>query len=179
MKQHHAGLSTANRLFCAAGGVRCLLACGLVFSLSACASLEDFQKMTPAERARTVCESRSDYAGVQRKIRDFESRVAEADEAMRKGVRSHRQCNRVKVYGDKITTCTTIGNTTQCRESRPERFEKQCVDVLLPIDVRQEKENRDAWAAEIKALQARGRQVYGECFASVVKLSVEDAYKLY
>ncbi len=152
----------------------------LVLSVaSGCASLEDFRKMAPEQRARMVCESRPDYLELQRKIRDFEQRITDIDEALRKGIRNYRQCEQVKVYGDRVTTCTTAGNTTQCRESRPERFEKRCVDVLVPVDPRQEKENRKEWMAEKNTLQEQAGNIYGSCYKTVVKMNAEDAYGLY
>lgn len=160
-------------------GTHCLAGMVLALGASGCATLEDFRNMAPAERARTVCESRPDYAGIQRNISELDKSIAEANEALRKGVRVYRQCNQVKVYGDKVTTCSTVGNTTQCRESRPARFEKQCLDVLLPIDAQQERDNRKGWVADRKRLQDEARQLYQTCYQSVVKMNAEDAYSLY
>lgn len=43
-----------------------------------------------------------------------------------------------------------------------------CVDVLVPVDPRQEKENRKEWMAEKNTLQEQAGNIYGSYYKTVV-----------
>lgn len=155
----------------------CLLVVPL--SLVGCASLSDFQRMLPEQRADLVCASQPDYNAAKRALAALDEKISAATAALARGYRVHRQCQQVRVYDDVVTTCTRYGQTTQCRQTRPARWEEQCRETPVPIDAKLERDNRTGWQQARQLEQTRMRQLYAQCFARVVKLTPEDAYRLY
>lgn len=156
------------------------LGCTLVVVgwLAGCTTLEDFQKMTPEQRAQAVCSKQA--APLDRQIRDLRAAVADVNAALSAGYRLHRSCRDVERYGDKQVTCTTTHNgpasTTQCTEFRPRRIETVCNDQPVAISFELERDKLNSYNAQLAGAESQRNASYGACFQEAVRLSPEEAF---
>lgn len=68
----------------------------LALWLSACASVESFRKMTPAQRAREVCTGIDSYTALEREEREHARKAAEIRQVLDRGYRLHESCRTVE-----------------------------------------------------------------------------------
>ena len=64
----------------------------LALWLSACASVESFRKMTPAQRAREVCTGIDAYTQLDSDEREHARKAAEIRQVLDRGYRLHESC---------------------------------------------------------------------------------------
>ncbi len=150
----------------------------LAVTLAGCTTLEDFQKMSPAQRAQKVCSQQAEP--LDRQIRELRNAVADVNAAMAAGYRLHRSCQDVERFGPKQVTCTTTNNgpasTTRCTEFRPRRLETVCVDQPVAISFELERDKLNSYTAQLTGAEGQRNTVYGACFQEVVRLSPEEAF---
>jgi len=154
-----------------------LLACFLGV-LTGCTTLEDFQKMTPEQRAQQVCNQQ--VAPLDRQAQDLRAGIADVNAALSAGYRLHRSCRDVARYGDKQVTCTTSNNgptsTTKCTEFRPQRIETVCTDQPVAISFDLERDKLNSFTAQLAGAEAQRNAAWSSCFQDVVRLSPEAAF---
>ena len=68
----------------------------LALWLSACASVESFRKMTPAQRAREVCTGIDAYTQLDSDAREHARKAAEIRQVLDRGYRLHESCRTVE-----------------------------------------------------------------------------------
>lgn len=150
----------------------------LLAVLAGCTTLEDFQKMTPEQRAQQVC--RQQIAPLDRQAQDLRTGIADVNAALSAGYRLHRSCRDVERYGDKQVTCTTTNNgpasTTQCTEFRPRRIETVCTDQPVAISFDLERDKLNSFNAQLASTQASRDAAWSSCFQDVLRLSPEAAF---
>ncbi len=144
--------------------------------LAACTTLDDFRKMTPDQRARQVCDQQSTVRNYDQQISLLSRQISESQIALSRGYKLHQQCHQVKVYGNPTTTCTTNGNQTTCKESRPESYETRCTETPVPINPDLERSNIGQWSTSMTSLQFNREQEWLRCYDSISRMSPEEAY---
>ena len=164
--------------------IRLAVALACVVALSACASsLQDFQAMSPEERATVVCQRQADVVSYQGDIQRWQNQIREAQRALQAGVRKERQCQWTKVRTGSTTTCETIkdGWTERvvCQQKDQFKNQQECREVLLPINVQVERANMDAWRASVAQAQRAKDRSFEACYRSVLPMSAEQAYERY
>lgn len=167
------------------GAMKSLLLTVLVLLLGACASLDDFQKMSPDERARKVCESSSSYRQRATSLRQLNDQIAEKEYVLARGFRVYEQCQ--------VMPITVPGKTVDCSNQTGESLEncqKQntqpttvwrnvCTQVPVPIDYRYESSAVGDLQMSRESLLEQHEQSTYTCEARVRSLSAERAYLLY
>ncbi len=148
--------------------------------LTGCASIDDFRKMTPDERARTVCEADSNLRQLHKEKDALTQAIQSSQEALSRGYKLHRECKDVEVYGDVTTVCKDVSkNKTVCKEHRPVSTKTECKDIPVTIDSGLEKENIRIWTKNRTQLDKKIRNDWSACYSRVVKMTPEQAYELY
>ncbi len=146
--------------------------------LVGCTTLEDFQKMTPEQRAQRVCSQQ--IAPLDRQVQDLRAGIADVNAALSAGYRLHRSCRDVERYGDKQVTCTTSNtgpsSTTKCTEYRPRRIETVCTDQPVAISFDLERDKLNSFSAQLAGAEAQRHAAWSSCTQDVVRLSPEAAY---
>jgi hypothetical protein len=151
----------------------------LVLTLSACATLDDFRKMSPTERARLVCERKNDIQQLSAEQRQLAGAIQSSQMDLGRGYKVHTQCRPVKVYGPVTTTCKKVGNVTECTEFRPEAYEKRCIETPVSLNPDLERQNIQAWSsAQIQVSQSL-QEAWRKCMDFVERLSPEEAFRQY
>ncbi len=145
--------------------------------VTACTTLEDFQKMNPDQRARMVCDQHTIVRNYNQQINQLSDQINESQLALSRGYKLHKQCHQVKVYGNPTTTCTTHGNQTTCKETRPESYETQCTETPVPINPDLERNNINLWSMSIGSLQQNRDLEWRRCYDSIYMMPPEEAYK--
>ena len=102
--------------------------------LTGCASIEDFRKMTPDERANMVCEADSRLRQLRKEKDLLTQSIQSSQEALSRGYRLHRECKNIEVYGDSTTVCKETRGKTICKEHRPVSTRTECNDIPVAID---------------------------------------------
>lgn len=164
--------------------IRLAVALASVVGLSACASsLQDFQAMSPEERATVVCQRQADVVSYQGDIQRWQNQIRDAQRALQAGVRKERQCQWTKVRTGSTTTCETVkdGNTERvvCEQEEQFKNQQQCREVLFPINVQVERANIDAWRASVAQAQGARTRSFDSCYRAVLPMSAEQAYERY
>lgn len=146
---------------------------------AACTTVSDFQKMTPGQRAEAVCKRQPTLRNMFEQKQALEAQVADAQAALARGYRVHKQCQQVKVYGNASTSCTSMNGYTNCQESRPESYETRCTETPVSISADLERSNINLWSQSLENLRSQARSYYQNCYQSVLGMSAEEAYKHY
>ena len=157
--------------------VPCLLPLALTGLLTACTTLDDFKKMTPDQRARQVCDQLQSVRLYNQQIEALSGQIGESQLALARGYKIHKQCQQVKVYGNPTTTCTTQGNQTTCKETRPESHETRCTETPAPISPDLERNNITQWSMTISTLENNKQLEWRRCYDSIYPLPPEEAYR--
>jgi hypothetical protein len=157
----------------------------LVLLLGACASLDDFQKMSPDERARKVCEGSSSYGQRASSLRQLNDQIAEKEYALARGFRVYEQCQ--------VMPITVPGNTVDCSNETGEAlaicqkrntspttvWRNVCTQIPVPIDYRYESSAVGDLQMSRESLLEQHEQSTYTCEARIRSLSAERAYILY
>ena len=147
--------------------------------LTGCASIEDFRKMTPDERANMVCEADRRLRQLRKEKDLLTQSIQSSQEALSRGYRLHRECKDIEVYGDSTTVCKEIRGKTICKEHRPVSTRTECNDIPVAIDSKLEKENIRNWTKSTRQLDKETRSVRTACYSRIVKMTPEQAYEHY
>ena len=157
----------------------------LVLLLGACASLDDFQNMSPDERARKVCESSSSYGQRARSLRQLNDQIADKEYALARGYRVYEQCQviPITVPGNAVDCSNATGEalaTCQKRNTPPTTVLRNvCTEVQVPIDYRYESSAVADLQMSRESLLEQHEQSTYTCEAKIRSLSAERAYLLY
>jgi hypothetical protein len=163
------------------------IACVLValVTAGACTTLEDFQAMSPDERADKVCSSTAAYRQRRSALNTLNNEILTREELLSSGYRVHEYCRIVAVTvparaadcgglsGDELTACQ--------QKTVPARTENRrvCEPVAVPIDFQYESAMlRDLQLARAEQLEIHEEQTY-VCVARARSLSVDEAYSRY
>ncbi len=158
---------------------RSRLALALVFLVSACTTVDDFRKMSPAERASRVCNRQQNIKSLVTE-RDRLATAIQATQAdLGRGYKVHRQCSQVKVYGNPTTSCQKAGNQINCTEYRPESYTTQCQELPVSLNAELEKEKIQSWSIAHQDTVQRLQFEWQKCNESMVRLTPEEAYEHY
>ena len=160
--------------------------CALV---SGCVSVDDFRKMSPAERAVFVCDRNGEVKGLGKQIEDMAADIAEIEEALHRGYRVHRSCKQVPVTGTTTSRktvkskCTPDGKGGQvCEEQEviteepTTEYRTVCEEIPVAIDPEFEKEKLRSEQWRIEDVAAIRNEVYAACILEVESMTAEEAY---
>lgn len=150
-----------------------------------CTTLEDFQAMTPDERADTVCSSTAAYRQRRAALNNLNNEISAREEILAKGYRVHEYCRIVAVtVPARPADCGPLagGELDACRNKTiPASTENRrvCEPVAIPIDYRYESDMlRDLQLARAEQLEVHDEQTY-VCMGRARSLSVDEAYSRY
>ena len=158
---------------------RTQLALALVFLVSACTTVDDFRKMSPAERASRVCNRQQNIQSLMTERDRLAAAIQAAQTDLGRGYKVHRQCSQVKVYGNPTTSCQKYGNQLNCTEYRPESYTTQCQELPVSLNPELEKEKIQSWSIAHQDTVQRLQIEWQRCNGSMVNLTPEEAYEHY
>jgi hypothetical protein len=165
--------------------IRTGIALVALLTATACTTLEDFQAMSPDERAEKVCGATAAARQRRSALNDLNSEITEREELLSRGYRVHDYCRIVAVTvparpadcggksGDELTACQqkTIPASTENR--------RVCEPVPIPIDYQYESARlRDLQLARAEQLEIHDEETY-VCVGRARSLSVDEAYLRY
>ncbi len=156
----------------------------IVFA-SACTTLEDFQAMSPDERAEKVCGGTDAARQRKRTLSNLNSEISEKEELLATGYRVHEYCQIVAVSvparpadcggltGDELNACQK-GTVPATMENR-----RVCRETAVPIDYNYETAIlRDLRMTRETEQEFHDQQTY-VCVAKARSLPVDEAYLRY
>lgn len=165
-------------------GVRAALLAVAVLT-GACTTLEDFQAMSPDERAAKVCSSTAGSRQRRSALSNLNNEISTSEEVLSNGYRVHEYCRIVAVAvparaadcwnltGDELSACQ--------QRTVPAGYENRrvCEPVAVPIDYQYESAKlRDLQLARAEQLEMQEEQSYA-CMGRARSLSVDEAYSRY
>ena len=154
----------------------------LALWLSACASVESFRKMTPAQRAREVCTGIDAYTQLDSDEREHARKAAEIRQVLDRGYRLHESCRTVEASKAPEIVCpssTSRSGDTRCSKEQNGKYKRICRDIPVPIDGALEKEKLAEHDAQARARATEKNQLYQRCYTQVLPMSAEQAYDYY
>lgn len=154
----------------------------LALWLSACASVESFRKMTPAQRAREVCTGIDAYTQLDSGEREHARKAAEIRQVLDRGYRLHESCRTVEASKAPEIVCPSSASRsgdTRCSKEQNGKYKRICRDIPVPIDGALEKEKLAEHDAQARARATEKNQLYQRCYAQVLPMSAEQAYDYY
>lgn len=154
----------------------------LALWLSACASVESFRKMTPAQRARAVCTGIDSYTVLEREEREHARKAAEIRQVLDRGYRLHESCRTVeasKAPEIVCPSCASRSGDTRCSKEQNGKYKRICRDIPVPIDGALEKEKLADHETQARARAMEKTQLYQRCYTQVLPMSAEQAYDYY
>lgn len=154
----------------------------LALWLSACASVESFRKMTPAQRAREVCTGIDSYTALEREEREHARKAAEIRQVLDRGYRLHESCRTVEASKAPEIVCPSSASRsgdTRCSKEQNGKYKRICRDIPVPIDGALEKEKLAEHDAQARARATEKNQLYQRCYTQVLPMSAEQAYDYY
>ena len=153
--------------------------------LSACTTVEDFQAMSPDERADKVCSGTGAYRQRKRSLTDLNDQIMAKEDLLATGYRVYERCQIVPVSiparnvdcsglnGDQLDDCRK-GNHPATIENR-----RLCKQIPVAIDSQYEAGVlRDLRMAREDQLEIHEQQTQ-DCVARARSLPAGDAYLLY
>ena len=153
--------------------------------LTACTTIEDFQAMSPDERAEAVCSATGAARQRSSTLAGINNQIATKEQLLATGYRVYEDCQVVPVSVPARTAdCSgKSGNELdQCQRSNtPARTEyrRLCREIPVPIDYNYESSAlRDLRMAREDQQELHDQQNYS-CVARARSLSATDAYLLY
>lgn len=161
------------------------LAIAVAFTLVACASVEDFQAMSPEERAEKTCTSADAYDDRARDIRRNDSAMRSQTALLSTGYRVHENCQMVSTTipgttadcggatGVSLQACK-LGNTPATTQQK-----KVCTETPIPINHEYEARVLRNLQMDHESLSEEHQQKTYLCMAKVRSLPAERAYTLY
>lgn len=151
----------------------------LIFLMTGCVTLDDFRKMSPAERARQVCQRQESIVTLENEKQSLIGSIQQSQMDLARGFKIYRQCFPVKVYGRPTVVCREYGSQVRCIQTRPEFYETQCIDTPVGISPDLERQNIQAWTNTLANTEQRLSQEWQNCSKSVESMPPEEAYKYY
>lgn len=166
------------------GGVRAVVLAMAVFT-GACTTLEDFQAMSPDERAAKVCGATAASRQRRSALANLNNEISDREEVLSNGYRVHEYCRVVAVAvparaadcggltGDELSACQ--------KRTVPAGYENRrvCEPVAVPIDYEYENAKlRDLQLARAEQLEMQEEQ-NAVCVGRARSLSVDEAYSRY
>lgn len=154
----------------------------LALWLSACASVESFRKMTPAQRAREVCAGIDAYTQLDSDEREHARKAAEIRQVLDRGYRLHESCRTVEASKAPEIVCPSSASRsgdTRCSKEQNGKYKRICRDIPVPIDGALEKEKLAEHDAQARARATEKNQLYQRCYTQVLPMSAEQAYDYY
>lgn len=148
--------------------------------LTGCASIEDFRKMTPDERANMVCEADSRLRQLRKEKDLLTQSIQSSQEALSRGYRLHRECKEHRGnMAIRPPSARKHAGKPICKEHRPVSTRTECNDIPVAIDSKLEKENIRNWTKSTRQLDKETRSVRTACYSRIVKMTPEQAYEHY
>lgn len=159
---------------------RFLMCFAVIFGVTGCASVEDFRKMTPGERANKVCSSRSQYQSLDTQKQQYGASISTTQLNLSRGYMIHTQCKNVEIRGNTTTNCNAngFGNTT-CTQDTPTRTQEQCTEVPVSLNYDLERDKLNLLQKRYADANTQLNNFWRSCTNYVAGLSPEDAYIAY
>ena len=156
----------------------------LLVLLSGCASLEDFQSMSPNARADYVCERHRDIMALDAEIDSVDSFITDTEYAIARGYRLHHSCRRVPTVVSTEERCTTEkdekgAETRVCKEESQLSHTEICEDVPIGIDSNLEHAKLANYENDLRVLQRRVNDDFNTCHGAVRGMSPRQTFEYY
>jgi hypothetical protein len=152
---------------------------------SACTTIEDFQAMSPDERAEKVCSATSASRARSSSLANINSQIRMKEQLLATGYRIYEDCQVVPIVVPARTVdCSgKSGNDLEsCQKSNTSartEYRRLCREVPVPIDYNYESSVlRDLRMNREDQLEIHDQQTYS-CVARARSLPATDAYILY
>ena len=162
--------------------------CSIIIPLllsSACTTIEDFQAMSPDERAEKVCSATSASRHRSSSLANINNQIQMKEQLLATGYRVYEDCQVVPiVVPARAADCSvkTGSELESCQKSNtPARTEyrRLCREIPVPIDYNYESSVlRDLRMTREDQLEIHDQQTY-VCVAKARSLPATDAYILY
>ena len=156
----------------------------LLFS-TACTTVEDFQAMSPDERAEKVCAATSAARQRSSSLANVNNQILAKEQLLTTGYRVYENCQVVPIaVPARAADCSGVtgAELDTCQKSNtPARTEyrRLCRETPVPIDYNYESSVlRDLRMAREDQLEIHEQQTY-LCIAKARSLPATDAYSLY
>ena len=149
--------------------------------LQGCASVEDFKKMTPDQRATKVCDSDIKTRSLENSIRRQQQIENDAENTLRRGYYIVEHCDYRYVKEPKRKNSHLLEKDDKKKKEKPKK-EYVCEKQLIPLTqygAMQLVKDVDAAKDKYNALSAELREHYYGCQLEVRSLSPEEAFKRY
>ncbi len=146
-----------------------ILPFGVLLLLSGCVSLENYQKMTPTQRAQDVCQNNAQVNYYHNQINQFKQEIREINTLLSRGYSTRENCT-VTTYEDNFKTN---------KEKLNKATKRVCTEVIIPVSNRAHEFKENKKFELIQALQHSENQQrisFDECFARVLPMSAKQAY---
>jgi len=151
----------------------------------ACTTIEDFQAMTPDERAEKVCSATSASRQRSSSLANINQQIQMKEQILATGYRIYEDCQVVPIVVPARTAdCSgkTGSDLKSCQKNNtPARTEyrRLCREIPMPIDYNYESSVlRDLRMTRENQLEFHDQQTYS-CVARARSLPATDAYILY
>lgn len=151
-------------------------------TLAACATMEDFQAMSAAERAREVCTNSDAYRIRRKEIQELDYLIREKEELLARGYRVHEQCRRVAVPAQRgdCEGARTDEDYRACQEAiARNRTTTECFEIPVQINADVEYQQLSDYRNNRAMASTDHEEALQECLERVGPLSPEDAWRLY
>ena len=146
---------------------------GLLLSLNACTSLEDFQKMSPESRAHKTCNNDVTVRHYKSQVYQFTSEINKINTLLLKGYRTHENC----------TVITYESNSSNGEKDKQKNsIKKICTEVVIPINdyvYELEKNRRAELTVKLENSQNQKQSNFDICFDRILPMTAEQAYNRY
>jgi len=153
----------------------------LTIFLQGCASLDDFRKMSPEQRATKVCDSDRKTRSLENDIRVQKHRENEAEIVLRRGYYIVEQCDYRYVKEPRRKYRQYLENEKPEKREKPKK-EYICEKNIIPLTeagaMQLEREAKEA-RARTRDLIAELDDHYALCHFDVKKMTAEEAFKRY
>ena len=146
---------------------------GLLLSLNACTSLEDFQKMSPESRAHKTCNNDVTVRHYKSQIYQFTNEIDKIDTLLLKGYKTHENCTIITYEGS-----SSNGEKTKQRNS----IKKICTEVVIPLSdyvYNHEKNRKAELMINLDNARSHKQQNFDTCYNKTLPMSAEQAFNHY
>ena len=154
-----------------------LLASALL--LSGCVTMQDFQRMSPHQRAMTVCDNQPDIRNLRSEVQGYEQAISEASVALRRGYRSTNECRKEEVQVGTRTECRTLEYGVECEERALWETRTRCTESRQSINAALERSNISAWRGALRDSQALLAERHQQCYHRIYPMSAAQAFDQY
>jgi hypothetical protein len=153
--------------------------------LGACTTIEDFQAMSPEERAQEVCSATNASRQRSASLANINNQIMEKEQILATGYRVYEDCQVLPVVVPaRLADCSgkSGSDLESCQQKdQPARTEyrRVCRDIPIPIDYQYESSIlRDLRMSREDQLEIHDQQTY-DCISKARSLPATDAYLLY